>query len=312
MKKFIRKVYFILLIIIIIILFNYTRLIISYLVHNYEYVNSFPIYGNHNNYVPQGLVYSEKYNIVLQTSYNSKHTVSMLYVIDYNSGKLLKELKLKEFDLSDNTSHVGGIASNEEKVWITSDFLVYEYDLNQIIHTKEKYIQSTNQSKLPIRGDFCTFHDNSLWIGDFFLNPFYKVKDNNPLLVKYSLESLDYFKPELIISLPKMVQGLVITNDNKFIFTESFTNLVHSNLSIYDNVLNEKSEIFNFYGKEIPYYKFSDKNLIKNIKLPPMAEGLFYKDKKLYILFESSSDTYFYAYPKLDQVIKFDIEKYVK
>ena len=109
-----------------------------------------------------------------------------------------------------------------------------------------------------------------------------------------------------------MVQGLVITNDNKFIFTESFTNLVHSNLSIYDNVLNEKSEIFNFYGKEISYYKFSDKNLIKNIKLPPMAEGLFYKDKKLYILFESSSDTYFYAYPKLDQVIKFDIEKYIK
>lgn len=312
MKKYLKNGFFILLIVISIILFNYTRLIISYLVHKHEYVDSIPVYGNCNNYVPQGVTYSKKYNVVLQTSYNSKHTISMLYVIDYNSGKLLKELKLKEFDLSDNTSHVGGIATNEEKVWITSDFLVFEYDLNQIIHTKEKYIQSTNQSKLPIRGDFCTFHDNSLWIGDFFLNPFYKVKDNNPLLMKYPLDSLDYYKPELIISLPKMVQGLVITNDNKFIFTESFTNLVHSNLSIYDNVLNEKSEMVIFYDREIPYYKFSDKVLIKNIKLPPMAEGLFYKDKKIYILFESSSNTYFYAYPKLDYIIAYDIKKYIK
>ena len=43
-----------------------------------------------------------------------------------------------------------------------------------------------------------------------------------------------------------------------------------------------------------------------------MAEGLFNKDKKLFILFENSSNTYFYAYPKLKNVIEFDIEKYLK
>ena len=289
----------------------YLRLNVSYLIHKDKYIDSFPVYGNQNNYVPQGLVYSTKYNIILQTSYNSKHIASMLYVIDFKSGKLIKQLKIKNSDSSLNISHVGGIATNDEKVWITSDFKVWEYDLDEIIYTKNNYIQSIQQSRLPIRGDFCTYHDDSLWIGDFFLNPFYKVKDNNPLLMKYSIRKINYFKPEVIISLPKMVQGMVITN-NKFIFTESFTNLVYSNLSIYDNVLKSKSNKYNINGIDIPYYKFDDKTLIKNIKLPPMAEGLFYKDKKLFILFENSSNTYFYAYPKLKNVIEFDIEKYLK
>ena len=311
MKNYIKIIYFIILIIIGILILDYLRINISYIMHKDKYIESFPVYGNHNNYVPQGLVYSKKYNIVLQTSYNSKHIACMLYVIDFKSGKLIKQLKIKNSDSSFNISHVGGIATNDEKVWITSDFKVWEYDLDEIIYTKNNYIQSIQQSRLPIRGDFCTYHDDSLWIGDFFLNPFYKVKDNNPLLMKYSINKLDYFKPEVIISLPKMVQGMVITN-NKFIFTESFTNLVYSNLSIYDNVLNSKSKKYNLDGIDIPYYKFDDKTLIKNIKLPPMAEGLFYKDKKLFILFENSSNTYFYAYPKLKNVIEFDIENYLK
>ena len=312
MKNYIKRICFIILIVIGILVLDYLRLNVSYLIRKDKYIESFPVYGNQNNYVPQGLVYSNKYNIVLQTSYNSKHIASMLYVIDFNSGKLIKQLKIKNSDSSFNTSHVGGIATNDEKVWITSDFKVWEYDLDEIIYTKNNYIQSIQQSRLPIRGDFCTYHDDSLWIGDFFLNPFYKVRDNNPLLMKYSIKKINYFKPEIIISLPKMVQGMVITNDNKFIFTESFTNLVYSNLSVYDNVLKSKSNKYNLNGIDIPYYKFDDKTLIKNIKLPPMAEGLFYKDKKLFILFENSSNTYFYAYPKLKNVIEFDIEKYLK
>lgn len=311
MKNYIKRICFIILIVIGILVLDYLRLNVSYLIRKDKYIESFPVYGNQNNYVPQGLVYSNKYNIILQTSYNSKHIASMLYVIDFKSGKLIKQLKIKNSDSSFNTSHVGGIATNDEKVWITSDFKVWEYDLDEIIYTKNNYIQSVQQSRLPIRGDFCTYHDDSLWIGDFFLNPFYKVKDNNPLLMKYSIKKLDYFKPEVIISLPKMVQGMVITN-NKFIFTESFTNLVYSNLSVYDNVLKSKSNKYNLNGIDIPYYKFDDKTLIKNIKLPPMAEGLFNKDKKLFILFENSSNTYFYAYPKLKNVIEFDIEKYLK
>lgn len=310
--KHLKKVLIILIILVLslffVLLLDYARLNVHYLINRKNYTETFDVQGNLSNYVPQGLTYSNTYNIVLQTSYNSNHNVSMLYVIDFETGNLLKQLKLINSDNSVNTNHVGGITTNEETVWITNDYEINEYSLEEIINTENDYIKSIKNTKLPNRGDFCLYHENILWIGDFFLNPFYKVPDNNPLLMGYNIDNikddLNYNVPNYIISLPKMVQGMVITPDNKFMFTTSFTPFINSNLIYYNNVLEEKHESYNLNGHEIPYYKFSKKNFEKNIKLPPMAEGMFNIDNNLYILFENSSNTYFYAFPKLRKVIK--------
>ena len=310
--KHLKKVLIILIILVLslffVLLLDYARLNVHYLINRKNYTETFDVQGNLSNYVPQGLTYSNTYNIVLQTSYNSNHNVSMLYVIDFETGNLLKQLKLINSDNSVNTNHVGGITTNEETVWITNDYEINEYSLEEIIKTENNYIKSIKNTKLPNRGDFCLYHENILWIGDFFLNPFYKVPDNNPLLMGYNIDNikddLNYNVPNYIISLPKMVQGMVITPDNKFVFTTSFTTFINSNLIYYNNVLEEKHESYNLNGHEIPYYKFSKKNFEKNIKLPPMAEGMFNIDNNLYILFENSSNTYFYAFPKLRKVIK--------
>ena len=310
--KHLKKVLIILIILVLslffVLLLDYARLNVHYLINRKNYTETFDVQGNLSNYVPQGLTYSNTYNIVLQTSYNSNHNVSMLYVIDFETGNLLKQLKLINSDNSVNTNHVGGITTNEETVWITNDYEINEYSLEEIIKTENNYIKSIKNTKLPNRGDFCLYHENILWIGDFFLNPFYKVPDNNPLLMGYNIDNikddLNYNVPNYIISLPKMVQGMVITPDNKFVFTTSFTTFINSNLIYYNNVLEEKHESYNLNGHEIPYYKFSKKNFEKNIKLPPMAEGMFNIDNILYILFENSSNTYFYAFPKLRKVIK--------
>ena len=308
-KKTIILIFILLLLLIFILLLDYARLNISYIIHKNNYTESFDVQGNTLNYVPQGLCYSKKYNVALQTSYNSKHNVSMLYVINFETGKLIKQLELIETDDSINTNHVGGITTDENTVWISNDYEINEYSLDEIINTDNNYIKSLKNTKLPNRGDFCLYHENILWIGDFFLNPFYKVPNDNPLLMGYRIESieneLNYNTPNYIISLPKMVQGMVITPDNKFVFTTSFTPFIKSNLSFYSNVLEEKPESYNLNGKEVPYYKFRKDNLEKNIKLPPMAEGMFNINNDLYILFENSSNTYFYAFPKLRKVIKY-------
>lgn len=310
LKKFIKLLICIFIFIIFLLIIDYIRLNVSYNINKSKYIDTIKVRGNTNKYTPQGLAYSDKYDIVLQTSYNSKHNVSKLYVSNFSSGKLLKELELRNIDNTNNYSHVGGITTDNNTVWITSDYEVNEFSLEEIINTNNNYIKSISNTKLPNRGDFCTYNNNILWIGDFFLNPFYPVPDNNPLLMGYNLnKKLDYSIPDYIISLPKMVQGMIITKDNKFIFTSSFTNLIHSELSIYDNVLKETHNTYNINNKKIPYYKFNKNNLIKTIKLPPMAEELFYKDNNLYILFENSSDTYFYAYPKMNNIIKLNIKE---
>lgn len=306
--KYLKKIFIIigcfLGIVLLIFILNYLRLNLHYLINKHNYEMSFKVPGNTNNYVPQGMAYDETHNIVLQTSYNGDGQVSKIYLTNFKTKELIKELNLKLSDESANYLHVGGIATNGSLVWITSDYNVSEFSLEEILTTKANYIKSSKDTKLPIRGDFCYYHNNSLWIGDFYLKPFYPVPNDIPLLFKYNLEKLNYSKPELIISLPKMVQGMTITDNNNFVFTRSFTYLINSSLTTYKNVLEEDHTTYNLKGEKIPYYHFTKDNLIKNEKIPPMAEGLFYKDKSLYILFENSSNYYPLAFPKVKNIIK--------
>lgn len=309
MNKILKKTLIIFCIIILLIIsifiINYLRINISYILNKKDYIETFDVQGNKSKYVPQGLCYCDKYNIALQTSYNSNGKASMLYITDIEKNTLIKSLKILNSDGRVSTSHVGGIATDSSKVWITSDYEVNEFNLDFILNSDEDIIKPVKSSKLPIRGDFCTYNNGTLWIGDFFLNPFYKVPNNNPLLLSYPIEEIiDYNKPDYAISLPKMVQGLAITDNNEFVFTRSFTYLIKSDLVIYNNLKKETNAKYNINGYSVPYYKPSKSDLIKRKKLPPMAEGLFYLNNHLYILFENSSDKYNFALPKMNKVIK--------
>ena len=127
--KYFKVFIFIICIIILLLVLNYARINIYYFINKSSYIDTIDIYGNKNNYVPQGLAYSNKYNVVMQTSYNKKNTVSMLYIIDFNTGNLIKELKLKEINDSDNVNHIGGITTDDNTVWISNDFEINEYSL---------------------------------------------------------------------------------------------------------------------------------------------------------------------------------------
>ena len=285
-----------------ILVIDYIRINVSYSINKDKYIESFDIQGNTNHYIPQGLAYSSLYNVVLQTSYNKEHDVSMLYVTDFSTGKLLKSLKLIDVNDKDDNKHVGGITTDNNTVWITNDYEVDEFSLDEIINTDLDYIKSLKNTKIPNRGDFCLYHDGTLFIGDFYLKPFYDVPDGNPLLFAYDVSNLDYLNPSYIVSLPKMVQGMEIV-DGKFVFSQSFTYLINSSLSVYNKPI--KNGYYKLNGKDIPYYNFD--KVYKKYKLPPMIEGIFYKDDYLYMLFESGSDGYSLALPKIDKVLKLKI-----
>ena len=64
---------------------------------------------------------------------------------------------------------------------------------------------------------------------------------------------------------------MVITDDNKFIFTESFTYLINSNLSIYDNILKKEKDTYklNMGDQKLPLNDvimsvLSRKNMLPN------------------------------------------------
>lgn len=294
-RRIVKVLFIIVLVLLAIFIFDYIRINVRYFMYKNSYSKTYNVYGNKNGLVPQGLAYSEEYNVSLQTSYSSYN--SKLFVVDFKTGRLLKDLKLINKDGSNNIKHVGGIATYKSTVWISNDYEVDVYNLDEIINTKKDYIQSVEEIKLPIRGDFCYFYDNVLWIGDFYLKPFYDVPNGDPKLNGYSYkENIDFNKPDYVISLPKAVQGMSILPNGDVAFTQSFTYLVNSNLQVYKNILKSKNA------------KFDKRNKLYTKKIPPMAEGMFYRDGYLYILFESSADKYSLADPKIREIIRYEIK----
>lgn len=69
-------------------------ILILTLIIDYIRLNLFYII-NKNKYAPQGLTYSEKYNVILQTSYNKNNT-SMLYIIDFEKDLIAIPLTLDD------------------------------------------------------------------------------------------------------------------------------------------------------------------------------------------------------------------------
>lgn len=152
-KKIFKRILFFILVVLLILVFDYIRINIRFFASRNKYESAFKVYGNKDGYVPQGLAYSDKYTIVLQTAYSKE--VSKVFITNFKSGKLIKELKLINKDGTNNNKHVGGIAVNDEYVWISNDYELDIYKLDDIYNTNEDNIKAIEEIKLNIRGDFC-------------------------------------------------------------------------------------------------------------------------------------------------------------
>ena len=179
MKKSFKILIIIIIVLVSIFILDYVRINVRYFIQQKNQSKSYDVHGNKDGLVPQGLAYSEKYDVILQTAYSS--SVSRLYVIDFKTGELVKDLKLINKDNTSNTKHVGGIATYESIVWISNDYEIDIYNLDDVL-SKENSIKPTEEIKIPNRGDFCYFYDNILWVGDFYLKPFYDVPNGDPKL----------------------------------------------------------------------------------------------------------------------------------
>ncbi len=282
-KKIFKIILIIILLILLLLLIAYVKINIKYQKNKDKYFSTYKIVIE-TGYAPQGLTYSEKYNAIIQSSYSYKDKESKIYVIDFNTKRLLNE-----FTLEKNKYHVGGLTTNEDTLYITNDYYLYTYDLKEIMNTGLNSIKETSKTKIKNRGDFCLYHDNVLWIGDFALWPLYRVPKNKPLILGYKDGNTKYNKPDYSYEIPKMVQGMAIVDD-EFIFTKSYSPWLES---------------------ELVTYKLKDKKLkkVKEVNLPPMAEGMFYKDNHLYILYESNSYKYWMAVPKIKNLVRLEYKK---
>lgn len=283
-------------------------LCISYTLNSDNFEKGYNLVKLDEYYNPDGAVYSHKYNVILQAAYNSQKGYSSILVLDGTSGRINKELRMRNNDNTAYTKRALGIATDEERVWITSDYEVSEFSLDTIINTREEYVNSYSRDETINKADFCVYSNGTLWIGEYYLKFVEDVKHDDALLMGFDANSKNYTLPNVVVTLPSMVRSIAIAN-GEFAVVRSFNSFINSNLSFYSIPLGHESEYYNIEGNQIPLYHFDKDSLKKKISLPPRSKGIYYDNKSyLNIANDNASKEYFYAFPKIKNYLRYYIE----
>lgn len=262
--------------------------------------------------IPQGITYSNKYDVMITSGYHKGTAPSVLNIIDYKTGEYQKSIQLL-YKGESSKAHVGGITTDNETVWIVSDNFLYKVSLNDLVNKENmSEIEMELEKELNQRADFCTYHNGILWIGEFFQNSKYKTEESHHLKLndeevnKAFLVGYKNMKAKYILSIPEKIQGVAFT-DNEIILSQSYGGRTSSHLLFYQNPMaNEKDTVFEFKDKKIPVWYLGKKQLNKDILMPPMSEEIVNVENNLYILFESASNLYqTYALDKVDTILKY-------
>ncbi len=277
----------------------------------------FKIPGLSDGFVAQGLDYDTQGNFWV-TGYMDDGSASPVYIVEKESGELVKTLYLANEDGTDYTGHAGGIAVTLDYVYVAggSDNCVYAYGLADMMNAadgdsvKAKGSISTKASETDYLQPACLYIENGyLFVLEFYRDVDYPTPDshkmttpagdyNQALAVAYELDGDGRFgvdpTPDFAMSLPDQVQGMCMDGDLVYLSTSWGTSFSHIYEYDWSEVMKQKSEI-TFLGTTMPLYHFDAGNLTKDYKIPPMSEEIVMVDGRLYTMCESASNKYIFG-----------------
>ena len=280
--------------------------------------------GLRESAIPQGMCYSKKYNMIITSSYFQKDRASVLFFIDFVSGKLVKTLFLANPDGSSYKGHTGGIATDDNVFWLVDDYRIYSFSLENLMASSDmSNVSYDDVVSTFTKADFARYHDGIFWVGEYYYPKIYPTKaghdletssgdKNYALLTGYSVDDSSMLEDiQYVISIPDRVQGLAFTSDGEFIISQSFWSFQSSNIKVFQNVLEkEHDDYYMIDDKKIPLWYLDSSVLNKDYRLPPMSEAIVSVDDSLYVLFESASNYYkWYTHDSVNYIAKMKIKK---
>ena len=266
----------------------------------------FDIPGLKEGFVPQGIEYIENKKLFLVSGYMADGSPSRIYQISQETGEVVKYITL-ECSEGDYTGHAGGIAVNDDSLWVAGDKSLERVNLAAILDAGNGEKVKISSSFTTGNGcDFLFVYGEHLVVGEFYHHKKYITpenhavtiagKTNHALAYAYKINAGYEMGIEknisFLISLPDLVQGMCLTKDGNIVLSSSYS-VPSSNINIYNNVLKgEANQTKEINGKNVPLYILSNDSLINSIKAPSMSEEVVLVGGKVFVLFESACTKY--------------------
>ncbi|TBL80551.1 lamin tail domain-containing protein [Paenibacillus thalictri] len=276
----------------------------------------FIVPGLTEDYVPQGICYVPSKNWMIVVSYRSDGGPSLLSVIDFTSGNLIKSVRLFTDPLTPYTGHAGGIAAGVSHGWIASVNGIDQFDIKDIEHAVNMdTLILTDHIKTESRADYMTIDNGVLWVGEHARYTYpvtdtthhlqnrdnreysawvsgYRLAAGEAVVTSRVYAATGAVIPDYILAVPDEVQGMAI-DGNRIVLSKSYGSRT-SDLLVYQVNLADPphTTTAKFGATATPVWFLDGENQLYNLMAPPMAEGMFVRGGNLYTVFESGATPY--------------------
>ncbi|MBQ2903186.1 MAG: leucine-rich repeat domain-containing protein [Clostridia bacterium] len=272
-----------------------------------------PGLNSEDDMIPQGITYYPQKNWLLISAYSSsksavKDRPSMIYALDFATGKYVAEYKIFNSDGTPHTGHVGGIAASANNLYITTEDGTISYIPLSAIELPErvssKDIQIVDSFKVAYASteagtSYLSYSDGCLWTGNFYYHLEEKYKkpaseEFNSVVLGYKASGRDSADEWKAVSKSSPAYNFGIPN-----YYNAISKLEKIQ-GVAVSLKNKKMTLITSYGRknnsEIFFVDISDNeingsDIIKTEGLP-MLEGAFILNDYVYTATESAS--YYY------------------
>lgn len=265
--------------------------------------------GTSDNYIPQGICSTGDYWLI--TAYDAgKKNLSVIYAVDPKEKSIVSTVSIP------NKFHVGGIAFDGKRIWLTGNtsdkyqgkpFLQYiDYDafLGMIKSNLYKMSKKEISPKVYIKNkpSYLEYDNGKLWVGTYI-----GTKDTkDAYMYGYPVvenedgsAALNTILFSVITGIDSSTQGVDIDGDDLYV-SSSYKGTSYAVKSSFVTRY-DISPVNN--GKGILYVKNREK---KRVEVPKMNEEIIVENGKVYINFESGANRWKYAVINTDRVLAVD------
>ncbi|MBE6694722.1 MAG: hypothetical protein E7589_08155 [Ruminococcaceae bacterium] len=264
--------------------------------------------GLGDGFVCQGICADEDSGKILVSGYMMNDSASRIYVTDKENNSYYVSLSA---DGKAFMGHVGGVATDGNKVYVASDAAINILSFDILLAAKNGDILEF-ENVVPVNNEasFIFADDEHLYVGEFHdgtnyvTDHPYTTPDGKfyAIVSRYSYDDLT--APDKIYSIRNKVQGFCVTPEGDVVLSTSY-GLADSYYYVYSEAEAIDSGL-TLDGAPV-YYLNGCK---REIKGPAMAEGLDWLDGKVITLTESASNKYIFGkFFFADKIVALDLKK---
>ena len=238
----------------------------------YVFLENIPVFHEEEEY-PQGLCITNEF--VFISSYSGiRGNLGKIKVYDKESGEYLISLGM------DENSHLGGLTYDGTYIWVCNssqmsiERIPYAFICQMVKEHKGSMIDARNLvdvyrvKNIP---SSVTFYDGLLWVATHSIW-------TNAMMVGYSYNEDNNSLNSLVsFWIPPKVQGVAFSEDGEVYLSTSYGRKKSSYVKRYESIYTMTNDVDDY---------------VEQIELPPCSEGVVYRDKQIYILFESAGRKY--------------------